>query len=74
MTEHLGCEKYKPGNDEGNNSRYGKTFKTVTSESGDLPLEIPRDRNSEFELKIIKKHQRRFEGFDDQIIFLLPVE
>jgi transposase-like protein len=70
MTEHLGYEKNKPGNDKHNNSRNGKTTKTVTSEHGDLPLDVPRDRNSEFEPKIIKKHQRRFEGFDDKILSL----
>jgi len=68
MTDHLGYEKNKHGN--GTNSRNGKTTKTVTSESGDLPLDVPRDRNSEFEPKIIKKHQRRFEGFDSQILSL----
>jgi putative transposase len=68
MTDHLGYEKHQHG--KGNNSRNGKTTKTVTSESGDLPLDVPRDRNSEFEPKIIKKHQRRFEGFDSQILSL----
>lgn len=70
MTGHLGYEKYKSGKDKHNNNRNGKTTKTVTSELGDLTLDVPRDRNSEFEPKIIKKHQRRFEGFDDKILSL----
>ena len=70
MTEHLGYEKYKPGSNKNENSRNGKTSKTVISDIGDFPLDIPRDRNSDFEPKIIKKHQRRFEGFDSQILSL----
>jgi len=70
MTEHLGYEKYKPGIEKNDNSRNGRTSKTVTSDLGDLSLDIPRDRKSEFEPKIIKKHQRRFEGFDSQILSL----
>lgn len=69
MTNHLGYEKSK-SKENSNNSRNGKTSKTVISEIGDIPLEIPRDRNSDFEPKIIKKHQRRFEVFDKQIIAL----
>ena len=35
---------------------------------GDIPIDIPRDRNSDYEPKIISKHDRRFKGFDRQII------
>lgn len=37
---------------------------------GKIELIIPRDRESEFERVIIRKHQRRFGGFDDAILSL----
>ncbi len=67
MTNHLGYEKNEKGKNL-ENSRNGKTKKSVASEFGEMEVEIPRDRNSEFEPKIIQKGQRRFKGFDDKII------
>lgn len=68
MTNHLGYEKYDADSSKTANSRNGKSSKTVKTEIGEIEINVPRDRNSVFEPKIIKKHQRRFEGFDDQII------
>jgi putative transposase len=44
--------------------------KKVKSSSGELEIEVPRDRQGEFEPVIIEKHQRRFNGFDENIISL----
>ena len=68
MTEHLGYEKHSPEGKNTGNSRNGKTEKTVTTDQGDLRIEVPRDRKSDFEPQIIKKNQRRFTGFDDKIL------
>jgi putative transposase len=68
MTNHLGYEKHHPDSGNTSNSRNGKSQKTVKTEIGDININVPRDRNSEFEPQIVKKHQRRFEGFDDKII------
>lgn len=70
LTHHLGYEKHAEEGRKSGNSRNGKTSKTVTGEQGEMRLEIPRDRNGEFEPELIKKHQRRFDGFDDKIISL----
>ncbi len=70
MKNHLGYEKHQAENKQTVNSRNGKSKKTVTTEIGDIDIKIPRDRNADFEPTIIKKHQRRFEGFDDKIISL----
>jgi transposase-like protein len=50
------------------NGRNGYGRKTVTTETGKLELEIPRDRQSSFDPQLIAKYQRRFPGFDDKII------
>ena len=42
--------------------------KTVKGEFGELEIETPRDRNATFEPQILKKHQTRFDGFDDKIL------
>lgn len=50
------------------NSRNGYGRKTVVTESGPLPLDIPRDRAASFEPRLVAKHQRRLAGFDDRVI------
>jgi putative transposase len=68
LTHHLGYEKHDPGGYNSGNSRNGKTSKTVKGEFGEMVVETPRDRNGTFEPQILKKHQRRFDGFDDRIL------
>ena len=68
MTHHLGYPKWSPAGRNTGNSRNGKHEKTIKGDFGEMDIEIPRDRNSEFEPTIIGKHQTRFDGFDDKII------
>jgi putative transposase len=68
LTEHLGYEKHDPVGRGSGNSRNGTTPKTLISEHGEVPVEIPRDRNSSFEPEIVAKGQTHFDGFDDKII------
>lgn len=70
LTNSLGYDKHESKGKNSGNSRNGHSEKTLTTESGELEIKVPRDRNSEFEPKIISKHQTRFEGFDDKIISL----
>lgn len=70
MTHHLGYSKYAPEGKNSGNSRNGREPKTVKTESGELTLEIPRDRQSKFEPILIPKHKRRLGKFDDLIISL----
>jgi putative transposase len=44
--------------------------KRLKGDFGQLPIEVPRDRNSSFEPKIVPKGQTRFDGFDDKILSL----
>ena len=71
LTHELGFAKNdKTVIKETANRRNGTSQKTVKSKHGEIELEIPRDRASEFEPVIIGKHQRRFDGFDDLILSL----
>ena len=70
MSHHLG---YAAGADKppsATNHRNGKSGKTVLTDDGPLRIEVPRDREGEFEPKLIGKHERHFTGFDDKIIAL----
>jgi transposase-like protein len=70
LTHHLG---YPPGGTKPaatTNHRHGTSDKTVLTDDGPLPLEIPRDRDGSFEPRLIGKHERRFTGFDDKILAL----
>jgi transposase-like protein len=68
MTQHLGYEKNDRSVIKAGNSRNGKSDKVLKTDQGNLPIEVPRDRNSDFEPQIIQKRQTRFDGFDDKII------
>ena len=68
LTHHLGYEKHDPAGYNSGNSRNGTSGKKVKGEFGELEIEVPRDRASTFEPRILPKHQTRFTGFDDKII------
>lgn len=68
LTHHLGYEKHEPEGYNSGNSRNGVTAKTVKGDFGEVVLETPRDRNGTFEPQIVRKHQTRFDGFDDKIV------
>jgi putative transposase len=68
LTQHLGYEKHDPAGYRNGNARNGTSVKTVKGEFGEITVEAPRDRNASFEPQILKKHQRRWEGFDDKIV------
>jgi len=56
MDEHLGYEKHSNEGDHSGNSRNGYEPKTIYSEYGASEINVPRDRNGEFEPKLIKKY------------------
>jgi putative transposase len=70
LSDHLGYEPHHiKGRGSGNN-RNGKGRKTVQGDTGALEIEVPRDRNGTFEPQLVKKRQRRLEGFDDKVLAL----
>ncbi|MFT4585124.1 MAG: putative transposase [Gammaproteobacteria bacterium] len=68
LSEHLGCEAYEEAS--GTNRRNGRGRKTVQSESGQCEIEVPRERDGNFEPQIVKKRQRRLEGCDEKLLSL----
>src|SRR3954452_5033000 len=64
MDHHLG------GQDGTGNSRNGYGKKTVTTDTGQFELAVPRDRQASFDPQLIAKYQRRFPGFDEKVISL----
>src|SRR5579859_3939688 len=69
MTEHLGHEKH--GQPVTGNVRNGTRAKTVLTESsGQVGIEVPRDRAGTFEPQIVKKRQRRLSGVDEIVLSL----
>ena len=56
LEEKLGYDKYNVSEKQTSNSRNGYSKKTVKSELGPVEINIPRDRNGEFEPQIILKH------------------
>lgn len=57
LEEELGYTKYDYRNKDSNNSRNGYSSKKLKSSAGEIEVNVPRDRNSEYEPQVIKKHQ-----------------
>lgn len=68
LTHHLGYEKHSPRGRNSGDSRNGKSSKRVKTGTGEIAIDVPRDRNGDFEPQLIRKGQTRFEGFDDKIL------
>ena len=71
LTEHLGHEKNTPAGNETGNVRNGSRPKTVlTGGTGQVGIQVPRDRDGTFEPQIVKKRQRRLNGVDEIVLSL----
>ncbi|MGW0056517.1 IS256 family transposase [Nocardia nova] len=70
MTEHVGYEKHDRAGRGTSNSRNGTRSKTVITEIGPVEIDVPRDTNSSFDPKIVRKRQRRLTGVDEIVLSL----
>ena len=68
MEHELGYSKYNYKEKDTTNSRNGKRKKEVRSNYGNVELEVPRDREGEFEPAVVKKNQRDISSIDDQVL------
>ncbi len=70
MDTQLGYDKYDVTEKQTTNSRNGYSKKTIKSELGAVELNIPRDRNGEYEPKIIPKYKRNVTGIENKVMAL----
>lgn len=68
MEEHLGYKKHEKTTNKSGNSRNGYSSKTLKTNIGDIPLDVPRDRDSSFEPIVVPKHQRMSARIEQAII------
>lgn len=69
ITDHLGYDKHERA-EAVSNARNGSRTKTVLTDIGPVPIEVPRDRDGSFQPKIVRKHQRRLSGVDEMVLSL----
>jgi putative transposase len=70
LTEHLGYEPYEAKGRRSGNSRNGKRAKKVRTSGGDTDLQVPRDRNSEFQSTLLKKHKANSNEIENKVLAL----
>ena len=75
LADELGYEKSeRTSNDEGGkkskNYRNSYSKKAVKTQMGELEIKVPRDRNGEYEPKIISKYNRNADGIEEKILSL----
>ena len=71
MDQHLGYEHAERRNDDAKkNYRNGSVKRTMKTQLGEVEINVPRDRNGEFEPKIISKYQRNADGIEERILSL----
>ena len=68
MSEHLGYDSGERPPPEQGNRRNGRRTKQLRTERGEIAVDVPRDRAGTFEPRLVGKHQRSFDGFDDKIL------
>lgn len=68
LDDHLGYDKHEITASA--NSRNGYTSKTLQTEDGQFELNTPRDRQGDFEPRLVKKNQTRFTSMDDKVLSL----
>src|SRR3954454_14406015 len=70
LTDQLGYEKYEAKGRNSGNSRNGKTSRKLRTSNGDLEIEVPRDRNGEFQSKVLAKHQTSSNELEAKVLGL----
>ena len=70
IEDHLGYSKHNVLGNYTGNSRNGFKPKNIKTKFGNIPLEIPRDRNGQYEPQIVKNYETSINGLEEQIIAL----
>lgn len=70
LDEKLGYDKHQRRDDEPQNYRNGSTKRKLKTQVGEVEINVPRDRNGEFEPQIVGKYQRSADGLEEKILSL----
>jgi transposase-like protein len=70
LTDHLGYAPHQEPPGGAGNTRNESNPKRLITEHSEVSINTPRDRSGTLEPQIVRKRQRRFEGFDDEILAL----
>ncbi len=70
LTAHLGYDKYEAKGRNSGNSRNGKYKRQVRTSGGKSEIAVPRDRNGEFEPKILHKYETSSNELEDKMVTL----
>src|SRR5699024_11273039 len=65
---HLGYSNNERGDKETPNRRNGYTKKTLKTTVGDVPIEVPRDREGTFEPVVVPKRKRDVSAIEDKVL------
>ena len=68
MDSHLGYESNDHGPKSTDNRRNGYISKTLKSTFGDIPIEVPRDRDASFDPQAIPKRTKDVSGIEDKVL------
>ena len=68
MDNHLGYEANDHGSKRTDNRRNGYSKKTVRTSYGEIPVSVPRDRESTFEPQVIPKRVKDISGIEDKVL------
>jgi putative transposase len=68
IDEHLGYPKHDSSGKNSGNNRNGFSRKTLKTNLGEVPLDVPRDRNATFDPVVVPKHQRMSAKIEHAII------
>ena len=68
MTEHLGYEPHEAKGRNSGNNRNGSYTRSLRTSTGEVAIEVPRDRQGEFEPKILRKDETSSNELEDKII------
>lgn len=68
LSEHLGYEPYEAKGRNSGNNRNGKYTKKVRSSEGETTIQVPRDRNGDFEPQLVKRYTANTNELENKII------
>lgn len=68
MDSHLGYQNNERGEKQSTNRRNGYTQKTLKTTTGDVPIQVARDRDGSFEPVVVPKRKRDVSAIEDKVL------